>query len=156
LVTLFGLQKHEQNQEEISAAVKQSNLFTDEAFFAMHFVDECEWEGVKCIDGMVRKIRWNDKRLLGTIAAEIGLLKGLRKLDFSTNQIQGSIPEEMYDLAELKELHLYMNRLTGTLSSRMGNWWNMTHLHLSHNQFTGSLPASFQSADTIRPIRKWH
>ncbi len=117
-------------------------------------MDECLWDGVTCIDGIVTEIRFHNQLMEGTIPTEIALLSGLKYLDLSQNQLQGMIPEALYELVEIEDVFLYQNQLTGSISSSVGNWLNITHLHLSHNQLTGSIPSTMASGSSTRPYCK--
>jgi hypothetical protein len=116
--------------------------------------DECDWQGVTCVNDKVAELRFGSLELAGTIPTEISLLQNLTYLDISQNNLQGSIPEGLYDLVNLQSLYLYQNQLTGSISSSAGNWKNMIRLHLSQNQLTGSIPNTLRSGDSMKQFRK--
>eukprot|EP00934_Nitzschia_sp_Nitz4_P002436 Nitzschia sp. Nitz4//scaffold63_size106090//82851//84457//NITZ4_004407-RA/size106090-augustus-gene-0.165-mRNA-1//-1//CDS//3329556026//2431//frame0 len=121
-----------------------------EATFATMGEDECEWDGIVCVDGQVTKVKWGSAGLVGSIPTEIAYLAELQHLDLSSNDLVGSIPEGLWELESLVKVYLYHNSLTGTLSESMANPANLTHVHLSHNELTGSIPSALRSISFIR------
>jgi len=124
--------------------------------FAEQLVAECEWEGVECNNSsIVTGLTWGNKELLGSIPAEIGLLRNLSYLDFSQNQLEGELPTNLYQLTQLQKIYFYQNKFSGTLSEAIGDLADLTHLHLSQNQFSGSIPLSMRSpSGSIRNYRE--
>mmetsp|Transcript_21292 Transcript_21292/g.50361 ORF Transcript_21292/g.50361 Transcript_21292/m.50361 type:complete len:574 (-) Transcript_21292:1436-3157(-) len=126
--------------------------------FAQQGVDECEWEGVVCEDGVVTGVRWahNEKATAGgSIASAVRLLApALTSLDLSNNGLVGTIPEGLYDATNLKQVYLFKNDLGGTISRKIGQLDSITHFHLSHNKLTGTIPEEVKSDNSgIRPLQ---
>eukprot|EP00536_Pseudo-nitzschia_multiseries_P004287 jgi/Psemu1/187725/e_gw1.70.25.1 len=125
--------------------------------FAKKGVDECDWEGVHCEDGVVTDVRWAYTEGVsgGTIAPVVRLLvPALANLDLSNNGLVGTIPEELYDATNLKRVHLFKNNLEGTISKKIGQLDSITHFHVSHNQLRGTIPEEVKSdGNGIRPLQ---
>jgi len=110
---------------------------------------ECQWDGVKCIAGVVTELSYEEPlggfipeeigelggltyldieeaNLVGTIPTTIGNLGSLVFLDLNKNSITGSLPDSLYDLSNLQVLDLDNNLLTGTISSDIGDLQNLS------------------------------
>ena len=82
------------------------------------------WEGVRTTGTPPRVTSLNvyDKRLTGTIPAELGSLTYLKNLRFlSYNLLSGPIPAELGSLTYLKDLDLADNRLSGPIPAELGS-----------------------------------
>ena len=75
------------------------------------------WEGVGFGGNppRIRELELPERRLSGTIPAELGQLAKLERLDLSGNQLTGPIPLELAQLVNLEELFLGGNQLTGCI-----------------------------------------
>jgi len=80
------------------------------------FKNECNWPGVHCENGLVRRLDLKKNFLIGSISTLIGLLVNLEWLDFSSNpELVGKVPD-LSDLEELVFLDLADTLLTGDVS----------------------------------------
>jgi len=126
---------------------------------------ECQWDGVKCIAGVVTELSYEEPlggfipeeigelggltyldieeaNLVGTIPTTIGNLGSLVFLDLNKNSITGSLPDSLYDLSNLQVLDLDNNLLTGTISSDIGDLQNLSFIQMESNLFSGTIPDS--------------
>lgn len=78
--------------------------------------------------------------LKGTIPTEIGKLKNLRVLDLHGNMLTGTVPSEIGQLRKLEWIFLDGNTLEGTLPTEIGSLQHLYFGNFSHNSFTGSIP----------------
>jgi len=80
------------------------------------FDNECYWDGVHCVNGLVTRLDLSDEGLLGTIPTVIGLLANLEVLNLSQNPLlTGKIPD-LSDLTKLIHLDITDTLLNGDVS----------------------------------------
>jgi hypothetical protein len=119
-------------------------------------VNECDLEGVACVDGKVVKVDLTNaamcsdgNRKAGPISycvglpAEIGKLSSLEVLQLSRQQfLRGSIPSDVGMLSNLKFLDLSgCMALTGTLPSELGLLSDLRLLKIIHTRIHGTIPS---------------
>jgi len=98
------------------------------------------WAGVTVKEGAVIGINFRDRKMSGSIPAEIGNLTDLEWLSLIDVPLK-KIPAELGNLTNLRELQIGWTQLTGTIPAEIGNLTNLTVLALVNNQLTGSIPA---------------
>ena len=79
----------------------------------------CDWEHIMCNvqTGNIQEIDLQSNNLVGTIPAEIALLKTTQALWLRENQLMGPLPNEIFGaMPMLSMLYLDKNQLTGTIS----------------------------------------
>jgi len=80
------------------------------------FDNECYWDGVHCVNGLVTRLDLSKQDLLGTIPTVIGLLANLEVLNLSQNLLlTGKIPD-LSDLTKLIHLDITDTLLNGDVS----------------------------------------
>ena len=94
----------------------------------------------------------NGNRLSGEIPAELGQLSKLASLHLHDNRLQGRIPPELGQLTNLGQLFLYGNRLEGTIPSELGNLSNLEALLLYNNRLSGEIPAALGQLSVLRTL----
>ena len=103
-----------------------------------------EWEGVTVLRplgfGRVYELELPERRLAGTIPAELSGLAELTRLSLPSNDLHGSIPPELGQLTNLTHLDLRDNELTGPIPAELGALVNLEVLYLGGNQLTGCIP----------------
>ena len=99
------------------------------------------WEGVT-VRGLVEKLELPDRRLSGTIPAELSDLAHLTRLSLPRNTLQGSIPAELGQLTNLTHLDLSDNQLTGSIPPELSQLVSLEELYLGGNALTGCIPAA--------------
>ena len=122
-------------------------------------MDECDWEGVACVNGTITSVVWAGLGLTGTLPDEISALTGLTTLDLGENELTGSLPAGLFNCTALEFLYLHQNQFSGNLSEDFSRLYGLERLYLGNNQFTGSLPQGFGSpfplnGQAIRRMRK--
>lgn len=98
-----------------------------------------EWEGVWPRQ-RVNRLVLPDRRLSGTIPAELGSLPELTHIRLAGNDLHGSIPPELGQLRNLTQLDLRDNQLTGPIPAELGQLTNLDGLYLGGNQISGCIP----------------
>ncbi|KAL7473672.1 hypothetical protein ACHAXS_014161 [Conticribra weissflogii] len=87
----------------------------EEKYTWLSGVDECEWYGVTCLEGVVLGLEIDQNNLVGEIPPEISGLENLKILSLHQNCIYGTIPPELGALSHLEQLDLYKNGLSGVI-----------------------------------------
>ncbi|KAL2519905.1 putative LRR receptor-like serine/threonine-protein kinase [Forsythia ovata] len=82
--------------------------------------------------------------LNGSLALEIGSVKGLRELYLSRNQFSGEIPSIIGQLQNLVNLILSSNLLHSPIPELLGNMIALQYLDLSKNNLSGEIPRSLE------------
>jgi len=100
----------------------------------------CQWKGVTCQAGHIKKLRLYNNQLTGTLPPEIGNLKQLSQLTLDINQLRGNLPPELGNLTNLESLSLQKNLLSGELPSELEKLKNLRTLLVHKNQLSGSIP----------------
>nr|KYP50376.1 putative LRR receptor-like serine/threonine-protein kinase At5g45840 family [Cajanus cajan] len=100
--------------------------------------DPCEWFGVHCLDGKVKKLELKELSLEGTLAPELGKLSHLNSLVLCKNNFSGVIPKELGDLSKLELLDLRENNLLGSIPVEIGKMPLLKHLLLCNSKIGGS------------------
>ena len=77
----------------------------------------------------------------GTIATEIGFLKGLTDIILTKNALHGTIPTQIGTLTNLQNLDLTRNKLTGSIPTEFGQLQHLELLFLDSNMFQSSIPS---------------
>ena len=117
------------------------------ATVASPWTNECDWQGVTCINGtaLVEKVVWANQNLTGSLPDEIGLLVNCTHFDLAENEISGKLPEGLYDMVNLETLYMHQNRISGSMSERFAEMPNLLHVYLGQNQLTGPIPQGLGS-----------
>ena len=118
-------------------------------------VDQCDLNGVICVDGKVAKIDLTDASLCVNserkaaaaddckgIPAEISQLTHLEILTLNRRQyLRGTIPTEIGELTRLKYLDISScPMMSGPLPSEIGRLTNMKYLNVGGCRFNGTIP----------------
>ena len=117
-----------------------------------------------------------EKKLKGTIPAELGRLSELEILYFHRNELTGEIPGALNNLSKLQQLYLYDNELTaisgelgsgmaelrrlfahrnsiaGSIPSGLGDMPRLDWLRLDRNRLTGAIPRQLGNLSTLRRL----
>ncbi|KAL2479745.1 putative LRR receptor-like serine/threonine-protein kinase [Abeliophyllum distichum] len=80
----------------------------------------------------------------GSLALEIGSVKGMRELYLSRNQFFGEIPSTIGQLQSLVNLILSNNQLHGPKPESLGDLISLQFLDLSKNKLHGEIPRSLE------------
>ena len=103
-----------------------------------------EWEGVTVLRplgyGRVYELELPERRLAGTVPAELSGLSELTRLSLPRNNLHGSIPAELGQLTNLTHLDLSDNELTGPIPAELSQLVNLEVLYLGGNHLTGCIP----------------
>jgi len=113
------------------------------------------WAGVTVKEGAVIGINFRDRKMSGSIPAEIGNLTDLEWLSLIDVPLK-KIPAELGNLTNLRELKISWTQLTGTIPAEIGNLTNLTFLSLFGNQLTGSIPAEIGNLTNLRILNLGH
>eukprot|EP00804_Cyclotella_cryptica_P029890 CCRYP_010793-RA/>CCRYP_010793-RA protein AED:0.04 eAED:0.04 QI:65/1/1/1/0.33/0/4/489/874 len=92
--------------------------------------DECEWNGVSCVDGKVTGLGLSLTKLIGEIPPEISGLTFLERLELRENCLFGTIPPEIGSMSQLNYIDLALNRLSGIVPNALYDLTFLTHLNL--------------------------
>lgn len=118
-------------------------------------LNECDLNGITCVNGVVAKIDLTDaalctngERKMGPvdecrgIPAELSLLTKLEVLSLNRRQfLRGTLPTELGRLTRLKYLDISSCPvMTGTLPSELGQLTNLKYLSLGGCRFNGTIP----------------
>jgi hypothetical protein len=118
-------------------------------------VNECDLNGVTCVNGVVAKIDLTDaalctngERKMGPveecfgIPSELALLSSLEVLSLNRRQfLRGTLPTELGRLTRLKYLDISSCPvMTGTLPSELGRLTNLKFLNIGGCRFNGTIP----------------
>ncbi len=131
----------------------------------------CEWDGIECAEPAVeaqnqggglrnlnddgstvspiQKLSLSQRKIIGTIPEEIGLLSELEEISIFANQLSGPIPESIYTLPNLQVLDLEDNLLNGTISTGIGNLSKMVFLALDWNKLGGPIPSEIGNMEQL-------
>ncbi|KAM0915256.1 hypothetical protein ACQ4PT_010963 [Festuca glaucescens] len=93
----------------------------------------CSWSGVQCSDGKVEILNLTGRELAGTLAPQIGSLRGLRSLLLPKNNFHGQIPREFGGLSALEVLDLSANNLDGAIPKELGAMPQLKQMLVSMN-----------------------
>ena len=119
-------------------------------------VNECDLNGITCINGLVAKIDLTDASLCSNgerkagpirecigIPAEISLLEALEVLTLNRRQfLRGSIPSEIGRLSKLKYIDISScPNMGGPLPSELGLLSNLRYLNLGGCRFNSTIPS---------------
>ncbi|CAL5089324.1 unnamed protein product [Urochloa decumbens] len=91
----------------------------------------------------------SNKRVQGSIPADIGGMMSLAVLVLYNNSITGAIPSSLGNLSRLTMLSLRMNYLEGSIPAGIGNIPYLRSLHLSCNNLSGLLPPSLYNLSSL-------
>ncbi|KAM1048193.1 hypothetical protein ACFX2J_027158 [Malus domestica] len=106
-----------------------------------------------------------NSQLLGSIPANLGMIKHLQSLDLSNNSLNRSLfnatevrifylsyklifeemPDMVSQLTNLQSLNLSVNALAGKLPTNLSSLHSLTIISLKDNYFSGSLLSGFES-----------
>ena len=103
------------------------------------FLDMCDWDGVLCKDGEVKKINWQQEEWLTGVETFFfeHLPRSLRALELSYNDFNSSVPLTAIP-DQVSELYLNDCSFTGTTNlEKLPR--DIRHLWFSTNNFEGSL-----------------
>lgn len=101
----------------------------------------CSWSGVRCFDDKVEILNLTGQQLAGTLAPEIGSLRGLKSLLLPKNNFRGQIPREFGGLSALEVLDLSSNNLDGTVPEELWAMPLLKQLSLHDNQLQEGVQA---------------
>ncbi|KAK9112661.1 hypothetical protein Scep_020180 [Stephania cephalantha] len=114
----------------------------------------CPWTGITC-DGFSKQgtaseprvvsVALRDRRIVGEIPFQLGMIEHLKSLDLSNNLINGTLPTSLFNASELRELSLANNLIRGGLPDSVQGMQSLRLLNLSDNSFTGEIPRTLSS-----------
>ncbi|KAK9109307.1 hypothetical protein Sjap_017367 [Stephania japonica] len=114
----------------------------------------CPWTGITC-DGFSKQgtaseprvvsVALRDRRIVGEIPFQLGMIEHLKSLDLSNNLINGTLPTSLFKASELRELSLANNLIRGGLPDSVQGMQSLRLLNLSDNSFTGEIPRTLSS-----------
>ena len=107
-------------------------------------ISESEYATVPRGGGRVLALKFPERRLAGTVPAELSGLSELTRISLPRNNLHGSIPAELGQLTNLTHLDLSDNELTGPIPAELSQLVNLEVLCLGGNQLTGCLPPAWQ------------
>lgn len=113
-------------------------------------VNECEWGGVTCTNGVVSVISIQKQPLGGTLPDEIGKLTGLSVFDIEHSELFGPIPSSIADIKNLLAIDLNDNKMTGSLPDSIYTLTGLQQLDLDKNAFTGTLSPEISKMTSLR------
>jgi Leucine-rich repeat (LRR) protein len=117
------------------------------------FVDECDWFGVFCTNGVVTKIDFQDNsQLQFSIPYDLGLLISLQSINLQRTGLQGSIPDSIGNLKDLLYFNVAENNLSGTIPRNLAGCLNLWKAAFYSNALTGSVPSAICELDSIYEI----
>ena len=97
--------------------------------------------------------KWHDNRkTLGVIPSELGMLTGLETLDLSHNRLTGAIPSELGSLDNIRFLRLHATRLSGSIPVEFRNLKNLVTLDLGQTHLTGEIPRELGGLPNLREL----
>lgn len=102
---------------------------------------ECEWLGVRCVNGEATRVALRTDGLSGSIPADVGLLTALTVLELNENELTGALPSQIGVITALTTLTLEQNRLTGSIPTEIGSLTTLTNMQLGGNGLNGSIPS---------------
>lgn len=85
--------------------------------------------------------------LVGCLATEIGLLKGVTVFDVSYNMLSGSLPESMGGMESLEQLNVAHNKLSGEIPASICSLPRLENFTYSDNYFCGEPAVCLKLAD---------
>ncbi|PIA63727.1 hypothetical protein AQUCO_00201221v1 [Aquilegia coerulea] len=77
--------------------------------------DPCTWTGIRCNNGSIIIINFQNMNLTGTISPSYSKLTSLQTLNLANNNLYGTIPNELTTLPEIKRIDVSNNRLSGKI-----------------------------------------
>lgn len=112
----------------------------------------CQWESVKCNnDTAVIALDLHDRRLVGSMPAEIGRLSNLEELSLGKNRIMGELPKELYyGLTKLTQLAIGDTLLT-TFGTDIGRLTTLRMLYGVSGRFQ-SLPSEIGNLTSLEVL----
>jgi len=87
--------------------------------------NECVWNGITCVDGLVTEIDLRDNNLRGVIPPDLALLSFAYFVVFDKNDLSGSLPKSLGEMTRLASLWVLDNHLTGKIPTEMGQCIDM-------------------------------
>jgi hypothetical protein len=114
----------------------------------------CNWYGVTCRNGHVKKLELSSNQLSGIIPKKLAKLEKLKTLDLSFNQLEGSIPADLKKLKKLKTLLLNNNELCGEIPVKLKKLQKLSWLSLDYNHLTASDEALIAWLDELNPATR--
>ncbi|XP_027919559.1 protein MALE DISCOVERER 2 isoform X1 [Vigna unguiculata] len=126
LISLWGTQLCLSLNDEGLSLLEFRGRITSDPFHALanwnpNDCNPCQWFGVRCVGGKVRKLVLPELSLEGTLAPELGKLSHLKSLILYKNSFAGTIPEELGDLNKLELFDLRGNNMTGCVPAEIGH-----------------------------------
>ncbi|XP_043719527.1 probable LRR receptor-like serine/threonine-protein kinase At3g47570 [Telopea speciosissima] len=124
-------------------------------------VHYCKWPGVTCggrrHPDRVRALRLPSKRLVGSLAPEIGNLSFLRKISLYNNNFNGEIPREiegsyptfLWNLSSLEIISGDTNDLSGSIPDSFGQLTRFNYLLLGGNKLSGTIPPTIYNLSLL-------
>ena len=99
------------------------------------------WDGLASDSRLgVTRFHLYNRRLAGTLPAELSKLTNLTELSLDYIHLVGRIPKELGNLANLQILLVRGNELSGPIPAELGNLHNLRWLGLGGNRLIGSIP----------------
>eukprot|EP00526_Cylindrotheca_closterium_P005942 CAMPEP_0113627582 /NCGR_PEP_ID=MMETSP0017_2-20120614/14288_1 /TAXON_ID=2856 /ORGANISM="Cylindrotheca closterium" /LENGTH=569 /DNA_ID=CAMNT_0000537849 /DNA_START=5 /DNA_END=1714 /DNA_ORIENTATION=- /assembly_acc=CAM_ASM_000147 len=102
---------------------------------------ECNWDGIDCVNNLVTNINLEINNLDGTIPEELEVLTQLTELNFFANSLIGSIPDSIQALTNLESLDLQENELSGeAFPPQMWFLTNLKSYKVTGNSLSDPIP----------------
>ncbi|KAJ3104969.1 hypothetical protein HDU97_008717 [Phlyctochytrium planicorne] len=114
----------------------------------------CMWKRVKCENGSIVELNFQEMGLNGIFPESITKLRGLQSLLLSQNSLKGSIPEDIGTLPVLENLWASNNQLRGVIPLSIGASTSLKQLHLNGNNLHGPVPLGLAKVQGIKPASK--
>lgn len=92
---------------------------------------------------------WIRSGMKGTLPTELGKLKNLKYLALHDNFLTGTIPTELGLLQYLELLLLNSIQLTKTIPTEVGNLTNLIYMDVSDNLLTGAVPMQLDHVEDL-------
>ena len=110
------------------------------------------WEGLRIVDGHIRRINLSENNLDGMLPKEIGRLKFVTNLYMGGNKLRGTIPDSIGQMTNLYQIQMYRNQLSGSLPATLARLPKIGDINFSGNQLTGALPLAYDSISTLEVL----